>query len=289
MLQAVALMNPEGTEKGSSSCTSRLPQGTDSTAAAASAQAGAVRTSSNCVSSMGSLQDQGQATAPAAGVSTTPASASAFSSSFLQSLMPSAGRHAVGSDPAAAGMVSTQQEPQDQQQLPEAMLISLQNEDHWLQMAQRYLDCPESQQQQEGDQQDDQHAQGQIPASAAAPVQHRESGQGTRSEAEGTEGAAACSMSPSSTAESVSVLAEMGSVDTPEQGLVIYKAFLQKASEMLALAQQQQQQGEMGEPTFSTVHYCYCNITDVDACRHVQRPWERCGGAKAAAEVDGLH
>jgi hypothetical protein len=96
-------------------------------------------------------------------------------------------------------------------------------------------------------------------------------------------------MSPSSTAESVSVLAEMGSVDTPEQGLVIYKAFLQKASEMLALAQQQQQQGEMGEPTFSTVHYSYCNITDVDACRHVQRPWERCGAAKAAAEVDGLH
>jgi hypothetical protein len=43
------------------------------------------------------------------------------------------------------------------------------------------------------------------------------------------------------------VLAELGSVDTAEQGLVIYKAFLQKASEMLALAQQQQQQPQPGE------------------------------------------
>jgi hypothetical protein len=43
------------------------------------------------------------------------------------------------------------------------------------------------------------------------------------------------------------VLAELGSVDTAEQGLVIYKAFLAKASEMLALAQQQQQQGDLGK------------------------------------------
>jgi hypothetical protein len=42
------------------------------------------------------------------------------------------------------------------------------------------------------------------------------------------------------------VLADLGSVDTAEQGLVMYRGFLQKASELLALAQQQQQQGDIG-------------------------------------------
>lgn len=153
-------------------------------------------------------------------------------SSFLQTLLTP-----VQQQPATT-TVPIKQEPGHSW----SALLSLQNEQHWLAMAERYL--------QAGPQPEQTSLQAAAVAGAcsAAPAASASSaaaaGVGACAAAPSMSGG----VSPSETAESgSSVLSELGSVDTAEQGLVIYKAFLQKASEMLALAQQQQQQSQHGE------------------------------------------
>jgi len=180
----------------------------------------------------------------------------ASSDIFLQTLMLSSFE---GQQPAAAAI---KQEPPgaavetQMPQPPRPALLSLQDEAHWLQMAQRYVDAP------------------QLMCPSMEQVQHQHeqllqqsfvTGQGNTartwltppmaaalSTAAVTECALAqespSSVCPSSMAESgTSVLSELGSVDTPEQGLMVYKAFLQRASEMLAVAQQQQLQEDLSK------------------------------------------
>lgn len=158
---------------------------------------------------------------------------------------------AVKQEPVAAAGVGTQM-PQPQR----PALLSLQDETNWLQMAQLYVDapqlvCPSMQQMQHQHEQLLQQSfvtgQGNTARTWLTPPMAAALSTAAVTEcAQAQESASLSSVCPSSTAESgSSVLSELGSVDTPEQGLMVYKAFLQRASEMLAMAQQQQLQEDL--------------------------------------------
>lgn len=173
--------------------------------------------------------------APAQQQSTAPAQQQQQGSSFLQTLLTPVQQQ------LATAAVPIKQEPG---QHSSAALLSLQNEQHWLAMAERYLQAgPQPEQTSLA-------AAAVAGACCAAPAAPASSGAAAGEDLCAAAGRSSSGVvSPSETAESLgsSVLSELGSVDTAEQGLVIYKAFLQKASEMLALAQQQQQQSQAGE------------------------------------------
>jgi hypothetical protein len=158
----------------------------------------------------------------------------AASDARLQQLMEVEGEQAAG-------------EQQKQQ------MLSLQPKSHWLQLAEQYVSTAGSdaartsaaaeQQQVLQQQQDTQRAPPATQAaSAAAGAVGDAAGAGG-----GTAGGGGSSSSCSSMAESSSsLLTAVGSVDTPEQGLVVYKAFLQTASDMLMAAHAQQAAGDAG-------------------------------------------
>lgn len=229
----------------------------DTAAAAAAAVAGGRRSSTDH-SSQEALPDIPACPFDAAPAQQQAAPAQQQGSSFLQTLLTP-----VQQQPATATVPVKQEQGHSS-----SALLSLQNEQHWLAMAERYL--------QAGPQPEQTSLQAAAVAgarSAAAPAAPASSSaaacEGACAAAPSTSGGA----SPSETAESgCSVLSELGSVDTAEQGLVIYKAFLQKASEMLALAQQQQQQSQHGEsPCCSPRARC---IAVSRCCRHAKHAWQ---------------
>jgi hypothetical protein len=143
--------------------------------------------------------------------------------SFLQDLLCSPMQQVPGVEPYVM-----QEQQQGNAHASTTARLSLQHEDHWLQMAQRYLEVPQQQQQQQS-----------CSQGAAADTEPSAAGASARCAAEpaGQAGQACSSLSAGGALPS----------STAEQGLVIYKSFLHKASEMLALAQQQQQQGDLGK------------------------------------------
>ena len=158
-----------------------------------------------------------------------------------------------GAAPTAAGIKQENQEaPQQHQQQTQHKLLSLQDEAHWLQLAQQYVDMQQQQQQPKSAPELPAEASGVTTTEGtcfkAAAAAAATCGTAANAAVTGQTPAVSGGIPPSSTAESGSrILADLGSVDTAEQGLVIYKAFLQKASELLALAQQQQMQESLGE------------------------------------------
>jgi hypothetical protein len=223
-------------DKGGSSCTSSLVKNDGSNMTAAATAAASGHRSSTDNSSQEALPFM---PACAYGDASAAVADGSVQQSFLQDLLCSPMQQVPGVEPYVM-----QEQQQGNAHASTTARLSLQHEDHWLQMAQRYLEVPQQQQQQQS-----------CSQGAAADTEPSAAGASARCAAEpaGQAGQACSSLSaggalPSSTAESgSSVLAELGSVDTAEQGLVIYKSFLHKASEMLALAQQQQQQGDLGK------------------------------------------
>lgn len=282
-------LEDSGADRGGSSCTSGLAR-PDSMAAAATGscyRSSTDNSSQEALPVMSALPSS--SLVPAAAMGPGVPVPAAQQGSFLQTLLNPA-QHSLQHQ-ASTSDVQIKQEQQLHAQASIGARLSLQDEDHWLHMAQRYLDFPQPQQ---APPQAAPAAAGISSAVAAAAYASAGTGAmptaavgGVSTPAAEDAGLArACAMpslsgaAPSETTESSSsVLSELGSVDTPEQGLVVYKAFLQKASELLALAQKQQQEGHAGELTLAlcpahvflphmSAHECCCccSTTPVWSC-----------------------